>query len=261
MRFVSVIRALTALVFAVSAGRTLAQVDKEPTTAQVVEAVARRNVAQPTVLRFEAEMGGKTVGFSVASLIPSRKDRTGGNNYRSESTLLLPDGRRMYGEATARLNDTFEPTEVQFRREVTSPEGERQSTLDRAEVQDDAVLLTREVNTDPPVTRSIPRAESPFVFGIEFFVQRVDLKRFPAFAVGEFNPQDGGIIVQHFKVESGSEKGRRLVSREDDGSVGYVFEFDAKGELVSWTEPPLHLVFKRCSRERTEELRTSLGGG
>jgi len=260
MRFVSVIRVFMVLVVAVSTGRTLAQADKEPTNVQVVEAAARRNVTQPTVLHFEAEMGGKTMGFSVASLIPSRKDRAGGNKYRSESTLLLPDGRRMYGEATARLDDAFEPTEVQFRREVISRDGKRQSTLDRAEVQNDSVLLTREVNTDPPVTRSVPRPESPFVFGVEFFVQRVDLKRFPAFAVGEFNAQDGGIIVQHFKVESGSQGARRLASREDDGSVGYVFEFDAKNELVSWTEPPLPLVFKRCSPERFEELRKSIQG-
>ena len=247
-------------VLILSEGRALSQSEKEATTAQVLQGVPRRSVKRPTVLHFEAELGGKTLGFSIASLIPAGKDGTGGSHYRVESALVLPNGQRIDGEATARLNDAFAPTEVQFRREVTLPDGKRQSTVDRAEVRDNEISLTREVDTDPPTNRSVPRPESPFVLAVEFLVQRVDLKRFPAFAVREFDFQEGNIIVQHFKVGSELKGSRWLVSREDDGSIGYAFEIDAKGEVVSWAEPPLPVVFKRCSRERSEELRKSMQG-
>ena len=152
----------------------------------------------------------------------------------------------------------FSPTEVELRREVIAPNRQRKLTVHRAEILDKEVLLTRETDGGAPTQHSVSRPESPFVFAVEFLVPRVDLKRFPAFAIREFDPQEGNIIVQHFRVESESGGIRRLVSHEDDGSVGYTFEIDAKGELVSWTEPPLPVVSTRCSPERFEELRKSM---
>jgi hypothetical protein len=232
---------------------------KEATTAQVVEPMTLQKAKDPVSLHFELEMGGKVLGYGIASLTPADRNGNGGYRYRFESAIILPNGQRMEAEASARLTDTFEPLEVEFRREVTSPDGKRLSTVERAELGDTEVLLTREADADPPARRSVPKPESPFVFGVEFFVQRVDLKRFPVFVIREFDFQKGSIVAQHFKIESDSRGIRRLVSGEDDGSVGYVFEIDAKGELVSWSEPPLPVVSKTCSRERYEELRKSIG--
>lgn len=247
-------------VLILSEGQALSQSEREATTAQVVAAMSELSKGQVLTLNFEATMDGKPIGFSRSSLSATGSGRSGSFRYQAEVVVSLGDGTRIEGSATASLNKSFEPTEVELRREVTAPNGQRQTTVDRAEVQDNEVSLTREVDANPPTNRSVPRPESPFVFGVEFFVQRVDLKAFPAFAIRELDPQEGSIIVQHFEAESESGRVRRLVSREDDGSIGYVFEIDAKGELVSWTEPPLPVVSKRCSHERFEELRKSLHG-
>jgi hypothetical protein len=234
--------------------------EKEATTAQVVAAMSAKTTSGSHDAYFEAVMGEKTLGFSVSTLAPSENNGSNGYLYRSESLLHLPNGPRIEGKATAHVNETFEPREVELRREVMMPDGKREVTVDRAEIGDKEVSLTRETDGDRASTRSVPRPESPFAFAVEFLIQRVDATRFPVFALREFDPQKGGVIARHFKAESGTGDARRLISREDDGSVGYTFEIDAKGVLVSWTEPPLPVVFKRCSRERIEELRKSLQG-
>lgn len=260
MKSGSVTFASMLFVLILSEGRALSQSEKEATTAQVVAAMTGLTKNQSLMSHFEATMDGKPIGFSSFSLSATGSGRSTSLRYQAEIVVSLGDGTRIEGSATASLNKAFEPTEVELRREVTAPNGKRQSTVDRAEILDKEVLLTRETDGGAPTQRSVSRPESPFVFALEFIVQRVDLNGFPAFALREFNPQEGSIIVQHFKAESESGGVRRLVSREDDGSVGYVFEIDAKGELVSWTEPPLPVVSKRCSRERFEELRKSLQG-
>jgi hypothetical protein len=247
-------------VLILSEGRALSQSEKEATTAQVVAAITGLTKNQSLTLYFEATMDGKPVGFSTASLSATGSDQSASLRYQVEMAVSLGNGARTEGSLTASLNKSFEPMEVELRREVTAPNGKRQSTVERAEILDKEVLLTRETDGGARTERSVSRPESPFVFAVEFIIQRADLKAFPAFAIRELNPQEGSIIVQHFKAESESGRVRRLVSREDDGSVGYVFEIDAKGELVSWTEPPLPVVSKRCSRERFEELRKSLQG-
>jgi len=241
-------------------GPALSQSEKEATTAQVVAAMNEPMKDQTLTLHFEATMDGKPIGFGRSTLSTTGSGRSGSFRYQMEMVVSLGDGTRIEGSSTASLNKLFEPTEVELRREVTTPNGKRQLTVDRAEILDKEVLLIRETDGGTRTEHSVSRPGSPFVFAVEFFVRRVDLRRFPVFALHEFDLQEGNVIVQHFKAESKSGGIRRLVSREDDGSVGYAFEIDAEGELVSWTEPPLPVVSKRCSRERFDELRKSMQG-
>ncbi len=258
MKSVSLIFASLFFVLILSAGRALSQSEKEATTAQVVAAMTGLTKNQSLILHFEATMGGEPIGFSSTSLSAAGGGRSDSYRYQSEAVISLGDGTWIEGRATASLNKSFEPTEIELRREVIAPNGQRRSSVNRAEILDKEVLLTRETDGGARTQRSVSRPDSPFVFAVEFIVQGVDLKGFPAFAIREFDPQEGDIIVQHFRAEPGSGGVRRLVSRKDDGSVRYAFEIDAKGELVSWTEPPLPVVYKRCSRERSEELRESM---
>lgn len=240
-------------------GQAMSQPNKEPTTAQVI-AAARENVKDKKVtLYFEAIMEGKPIGFGMSTLSPTGSGQTRSFQYRTEMVFNL-EGVRIEGSVSATLNLSFEPTEVEVRRDVTAPNGNRQSTVERADILDKEILLTREADGGARTQRNVSRPDAPFVLAIEFIVRQIDLKRFPAFALREFDPQEGNVIVQQFRAEVESGGIRRLVSREDDGSIGYLFEIDAKGELLSWAEPPLPVVNKQCLRERFEELRKSLHG-
>ena len=228
----------------------------EPATAEIVASIGKITNTRTLELHFEMVTDGKAVGFGRTFLRPQG---SGSYQYEAEIVYNLGEGARIEGWAKATLNASLEPVEVEARRELVAPNGNRKSTLRRAEIQSNEVLVTLEEDGAPATQQIMPRPQSPFVFALEFLVQRIDLERFPAFSLREFDVQDRAVKNQHFRVESGPNGIRRLVSRKDDGSIGYVFEVDAKGGLVSWAEPPLPVVSKTCSPERFEEMRKSMG--
>ena len=249
------------LIFSIAklaSGEQAKQSEKEPTTAEVVASIGDIAGDRTLELQLEAIAEGMPVGFCRTSLSSTGSSGSGTFKYEAELVISLGQGARIEGWIKALLGPTLEPIEIELRRELVAPNGKRKTTVHRIKIRDTDVLHTLEVDGNPATQQHLPRPESPFVFALEFVVQRTDIERFPAFALREFDVEDRTVKTQHFSVETGSGGIRRLASREDSGEVGYVFEVDGKGELLSWIEPPLSVVFKRCSRERFGELRKSM---
>ncbi|MEK6675553.1 MAG: hypothetical protein AABZ47_07855 [Planctomycetota bacterium] len=233
-------------------------VEKEATMDQILAARTRSPSTDPLLMHFEIIMEGKPAGCNVVSLKNIGKDSSDGFEYRLESMMMLPSGAQAEGIVTARLNDKLEPREVELRRKTSPQNGETQLTVDKAVVGDKEVSLSRQVGIQSPTTRTVPRPDSPFVFGIEYLVHKIDAKRFPLFSIRELNPQDGKIITRHFRTEPGADGKVSFVAKRDDGTDDYIYEVDAEGEIVTLSNPLLPVLCKRCSKERVEELRKTL---
>jgi len=231
----------------------------EATTADVLSSLRSGGaVNDPERIYFEMLLGEMPIGVTVHSLIEQGDKKDGGYSYELEMEAVMPNGARINSVVTSHLNSNYEPKNVEVRREVKVPNGTSERTVTVARIGADTVTIRRGIQGETLSENTVACPDRPFVFAIEFIIQRVDLERLPSFALREFDVEDWTVKTQHFRVETGSDGIRRLVSREDNGEVGYVFEVDGKGELFSWTEPPLPVVLKRCSRERFEELRKSM---
>lgn len=227
----------------------------EATAADVLAALKEVKLDAPIVLNFEAVVGPATVGYSSAKLSAAKSDTATLLHYDVESVIITQDGTRLEMQIHAKLTPRFEPLEVELRRDVIPEGGQPQTIVERAEIQEKEVVLSKISGADPATRRTVPRPASPFVFAAEFLVQRIDLKRFPKFLLHEFNAQKGTLKAHHF--QSGTEPGGgvRLVSQKDDGKPGYSYLIDAAGAVQTWGEPPTPVSFKASPPDRFEEVK------
>lgn len=200
---------------------------------------------------------GKTVGCSSTRMSSMLTNGQQGMRYITEMGMKLPDGTRVELEVEAHLTHEYEPTFVKLLRTIENPEKQRKSWEERAEVKVSEVILKRQVDDASPVSRVVPRPESPFVFGIECIIGTLDCGRYSAFELREFNPQEGKIIGQHFRVQNRPAGGHVVVSSKDNGSPNYRFEIDDKGSIVSWSETP-PLALRISTEKRVLEIRKEL---
>lgn len=224
---------------------------------EVVEAL-RRSPATAETMHFEITTQNTTIGYLIASLRPASGDPAA-LDYRVETVMKLPNGVRFDMLVTAQLTPEFEPKSIDARREGKTPDGRKQLTVDHVRVREKDIAIVQEEGGITSLPRSVPRPEGPFVFGVEFLVQRIDAAKNPSFLVHELNPQTGEIIVHTFGIETLPDGMRKVHSRKADGNEGYVFALDASGKLQSWSEPPVLVISKRCTEGRIAEIKSQLG--
>ena len=218
----------------------------------------RRSPATAETMHFEMTTQNTTIGYMIASLRPAGSDSPW-LEYRVETVMKLPNGVRLDMLVTAQLTAAFEPKSIDARREGRTPNGKKQLTVDHTRVREKDIALVREEGGIASLPQSIPRPDGPFVFGVEFLVQRVDAAKYPAFLVHELNPQTGETIVHTFRIEPLPEGMRKVNSRKADGNEGYAFTLDATGKLLSWSESPVPVISKRCTEGRIAEIKSQLG--
>lgn len=248
---------LAVLMMIVAASPTRAQDSQEASTAQVLESLGEQPVKKEITRRFETQLRGEPLGFSIVSLEPVAGEN-GGYRYRMEALLVLPNGQRVEAAARARLSNAFEPSEVEFSRRVVDGSGNAAEAVERAEISDTEVLIATSAAGGSPVQRVVARPQSPFVFGTEFIMPLVDTQRYPKFALREFNFQEGLVSTLHCTATGKPGEARELTAKDDAGEIRAVFEIDSQGNVVSWREPPMPISSKFCTQDRVEELRKLL---
>lgn len=247
---------VVAATFALIPGSVVAG-GEEASTAEIIDSIAG-GTANPGVetMYFEYAVAGREVGYSVHSL----KTGSDGYDYSVRMMVKLPQAARIDGTTTAQLKRSFEPTEVEMIRKVTAPDGTKQSTRERAIFTEGVLNIERQVDDGPVYATTVDVPERPYVWGIEFLVQRIDLKRYPKFKLRELDHQSGEVKVQAFRIKQSEGGDTLLQSTTPNGSIAYQFTLDASGKIVSVKESPLMMTATRCSRERVEALHKKLSG-
>lgn len=236
-----------------SEGAEAQETIKQSASMQDVLSTLRADSSATETVHFETMMSGQPIGFATASLSPSAGGK--GWDYRVEMTMKLPNGPRYINEVKAQLSRLFEPSSIELRREVIDPAKAKEVAIDRTNIGDKEIELTQKAGDAEPTSNKVPRPEGPFVFAMEYFIQRVDFARHPKFEIRELNPQDGSIIVQFFSTTQRPDKSRVVTSKTKEGNPSYTFEFDPSGSLKSWNQQPVPLTFTRCSADRVAEIK------
>lgn len=233
---------------------------EEPNAAtmkDVVDALRASPVTAAETMYFEMLNQNAVIGIIVATLRPT-EDEPSGLEYRVETLMKLPSGVRLKGLVTAQMTKAFEPRSIDMSRDLKAPDGKEQKIVDRVQVREKDIVVVHAEDGVASLPRSVPRPAEPFAFGLEFLVPRIDANNHPQFILHELNPQSGEIIEHAFRAEAKTDGTRTLRSRRPDGSDGYEYAFDATGKLLSWSEPPVTILTRRCSENRIAELRIQL---
>lgn len=228
------------------------------TTDVLLSLRSNKTINEPDRIYFELLLGEKPIGLAVYTLTGRTQKEGGGFSYRVETEVVMPNRVRINGIVTSHLNSNYEPINIEMRRTVTTPDGTAQHTVELTQIDADTVTIRRGIRDGTLSENTVACPDRPFVFAIEFLVQRIDLRRFTKFTLREFDPQKAVAIEQHFVAKSRPDGGINLSSSEDNGDIGYQYSLDSIGKVVSMSEPPLPVTTQRCSRERIEQIRSSL---
>jgi len=196
----------------------------------------------------------EAVGYVIATLEATGSKEKPAYAYATETGVTFPTGAWMLVVVTARLRPDFEPTEVEVKRTIAREDGQPQHDLQRATIGSDKVALFAEAG-EQRTEKEVPRPEPPFIYGIETFVQRVDIEKHQHFVVREFDINSGGARSLDFKTEVWSDGTPTVVTRTPDGQGSYQFWYDDDGELLRWGEPSLPVFFVRTTKEQAEQLQ------
>lgn len=235
--------------------------DEQASTAEILASLADHPVpAGPEALYFHYLLYGRGVGYAVHTLTPRGDGGKEGFEYRVEAVLQLPQAAHLATTVVARLTASFEPVEIETIRDITAPDGTQQRSRITAFITDDALTIERQTDDGAIEANTAAVPERPYVAAVEFLVQRIDLRRFPKFELREFDPQNGDVILQRFRLKPLAGKDMELRSTRRNGSIDYQFTLDNSGRMMAMKRAPLPLVAGRTSREQCERLRRRFSG-
>ncbi len=235
--------------------------DERASTAEILAALADRPAPTgPEALYFDYMLFGNGIGYAVHTLTPRGDGGREGFEYRVEAVVQPPRAARVATTVIARLSASFEPVEIETVRDITAPDGTQQRSRTAAFITDDGLTIERQVNDGAILADTAAVPERPYVAAIEFLVQRIDLRRFPKFELREFDPQNGDVILQRFRLKPLPDGDLELRSTRRDGSIDYRFTLDRSGRITAMKEAPLPLSAARTSREQSETLRRRFSG-
>lgn len=209
-------------------------------------------------LHFEMFLEKQSVGYATIAIAPIEGQHTW--SYRVDTLVEMPGGGvRIAGEISATLSRRFEPQQITVRRNLILPNGAQRETTLQVDIGKDHVLLTKGVvGEGAPKAERLAHPDGPFVFGVEAIVQMTDVRAHPTFALREFDPAEGRIVVHQFKAEPDGKGGHRLESHKDTGEVGYQIALDSEGQVAGWSEPPVNITVRRCDEHRVKVLQQKL---
>ncbi len=204
---------------------------------------------------FDVKMGPKeSVGYVIASLEAPRGEGEPVYRYTLELTFSFSSNAQLNVLVKARLRADFEPLDIEVERVQVKPDGVRQVTVQRAAIGVDKVTLS--TDRDGQQTKSeAPRPESPFIYGIETLVQRLDYNKHNRFTIREFDMQTGGAGPLTLTTKVFSDGLPTITTRNVNDEASYQFWFDGRGRLIRWGEPSMPVLFVRTTKERAEKLK------
>ena len=204
---------------------------------------------------FDVKMGPEeSVGYVIASLEAPRSGGEPVYRYSLELTFSFASNAQLNVMVNARLRADFEPLDIEVERVQLKPDGTRQVTVQRAAIGVDKVTLSTDRDGQQAKSES-PRPESPFIYGIETLVQRIDYNKHNRFTIREFDMQTGGAGPLTFTTKVFSDGLPTIITRNVNGEASYQFWFDRDGRLIRWGEPSMPVLFVRTTKERAEKLK------
>lgn len=178
--------------------------------------------------------------------------------YKSDTVATIPNGARADMVVHGKLRRNFEPLELEVRRAIMKPGGEKQASIQRANFSADKVSLYAETSSDK-ASNDVAKPDAPFIYAIETLVQRLPLRLNEMFSIREFNITNGGAGRLVFSVDEWSDGTPTLVVSEPAGSMVYQFWFTKEGELIRWGEPSHPVMFIKTTKKQIDELKARFG--
>jgi len=202
--------------------------------------------------------GSDELGYVVTTLKASADKNNPILDYRSETNVMTLGGIRVLMIVRCKFKPNFEPIEVEVKRTIMKPDVEPQWSIQRAVIGPKKVKLDVQSQSDQ-VSVEPDKPEAPFIYGIETFVQRLDLFKYKIFAVREFNIGNGAAGRLNFVLESWSDGMPTLAVREPEGEVIYQFWFTLKGELIRFGEPTHPVMYVKTTKEQVNRIKKTFG--
>jgi hypothetical protein len=198
------------------------------------------------------------LGYVVTTLKASADKKNPTLDYVSETNVMTLDGIRVAMILRCKFKSDFEPIEVEVKRTVMRQGADDQWSIQHAVIGPKKVKLdvksqSNQVSIEPD------RPEAPFIYGIETFVQRLDLFKYKIFALREFNIGNGAAGRLNFVLETWSDGMPTLVVREPEGEVVYQFWFTMKGELIRFGEPTHPVIYVKTTKEHVNKIKKTFG--
>jgi hypothetical protein len=224
-----------------------------------VAAILEAKSIPETKMHFEVLMDGKPVGYHVSTLTPAKGEAGVAYDYRAESILKMENGMRIDGIVIARLKRNFEPVSITLDRQLSHPEAPVRRMEDRAQVGESLITLARQDSASGAnPERSVPKPKEPFIFGMEFVVEAIDVTKNATLPIAERNAQDGAVLVYRLVRGQSSGETQEMLLQKSDGGVGYRFTISPTGRIESWGEASTPVAMKRCTEARFNEVKSSI---
>jgi len=207
---------------------------------------------------FDITMGpGEVVGYVAITVEATGTKEKPFYRYTTETGNRFPNGSRFKAVVNAKLEPTFEPTEVDMVRTVTDKKGEESSDLRNARLKEKGkkVALTSQTAGSEPVTAEEPLPEPPYIYGIETVVQHIDFDVHKKFILREFDIATGKAGSMTFTADVWKDGTTTVLVTDPAGNVSYQFWYDDEGKLLRWGVPTMPIMFVTSSKANVDKIR------
>lgn len=237
----------------------------KPEPPKSVSSLLETKTFPETKMYFETVMGDHPVGYQVSSLTPVKPEGGEGTGaayeYRAESILTRDNGMRIDSVTIARLKRNFEPISITIDRQLSHPESKARHIEDRVQVGESEITIAHEDSMAPGTPpRSLPKPNEPFVYGMEFIIEALDVSHGFELPIPELDSKEGMVFV--YRVVSGrKENGKHeMVLQKADGGIGYRFSVGQGGRIETWADSDSPAMMKRVAEEQYKEARKGIEG-
>jgi hypothetical protein len=213
-----------------------------------------------TKMYFEMAVEGKPVGYHMSALAPSKGDDGGAYDYRAESMETRASGMKINSVVTARLRRNFEPLSIAIDRQLAHPEAAVRRIEDSAQVGEAEISISHRDTVSGNSSHPVPKPKEPFIFGMEFVVEAIDLTKNDTLPIAEFNVREETLAVYRAVRGRATGESQEMVLQKANGGIGYRFAISPTGRIEAWADSGSPIMMKRCTEERFKEVRSAIEG-
>jgi len=226
----------------------------------VIKALSPLSARTKYVSYFDVMLGpDKVIGYIEASIEGVGGEASPRYRYETHTVIHFPTKAQLHVDVVATLRTDFEPVEIELKRTVVDPKGDAKTSMQRAVLSADKVMLSGEVG-DQRGSKEVPRPPGTIIYGIETLVQGLDFAKHESFRLDEFDLQEGGARPLKFIATKWQDGTPTLITYNPDESISYQFWFDSAGNLIRWGEASLPALFVRTTKESVEKWKAETLG-
>jgi len=234
---------------------------KETDTSVVLENLRQIKSGQIETYYFEAKEDGETIGYAIVSLRGATHDGHPVYKYKNESSVKVRDEGHLTLVSNATMQPNFEPISVEIGGTAVTPQGVRHAP--KLTISVDSVENKIKVHVPQALIakgsenqiQEYDRPSGAFIYATDAIVHLIDFKKYQAFRLAEYVPQNGDVLELKFRAEPQPDGTTLVTTTRADGESDYKFWLDKDGKLDRWGEPPYDLLLQRSSKAVVDKLK------